>query len=511
MGFDDWQQVSRRSYKKSSKEDDVARISTSIYVTNFPISSTAKDLFHYCKQYGHVVDSFIPAKKSKDGKRFGFVKFINVFDVDRLVGNLCTVWIGSHRLHANVARFSRPVAKDSKNNGPTAEKVKLPFAVSKAQSMDSVKTSKHKQSNGFSCSFANVVNGVTGPQLSSSPAIVLDDSCITCRDYSKHVMGKVKDVNSIPNLSTLLYDEGFVNVHLKYLGGLWVLLELDKEETKANLVAHTGINSWFHVLQDVKPDFVSDERIVWIDIEGVPINAWTRETFTRIGRKWGELLNIEDSNASSYGRKRLFTWIPVFLDVKELTGSSNTDSVQDQDSIHKEPVVNDEEEGEFNTSDIEGVAETIFEDMTSPPIFVNEVSGKQVSEDPFGLNELLSKKKDKADLRNPSPSLKYPPGYTPPGREMDKDNEPADGDANFHTVNGTSPKVVDSVLHSPIEQQGEFPCGSTGHNGSPIGGSVLGVLEEVIRVGQAMGYSMDGCERDIEAIIRRQGDDMGFK
>ncbi|GJX90084.1 nucleotide-binding alpha-beta plait domain-containing protein, partial [Tanacetum coccineum] len=66
-----------------SKEDDLSRISTSIYVTNFPEFYSAKELFHVCKQYGHVVDSFIPAKKSKDGKRFGFVRFINVFNVDR--------------------------------------------------------------------------------------------------------------------------------------------------------------------------------------------------------------------------------------------------------------------------------------------------------------------------------------------------------------------------------------------------------------------------------------------
>nr|GEZ96804.1 RNA-directed DNA polymerase, eukaryota, reverse transcriptase zinc-binding domain protein [Tanacetum cinerariifolium] len=48
-------------------------------------SFSAKDLFQSCKQHGHVVDSFIPLKRSKEGKRFGFVRFINVFSVERLV------------------------------------------------------------------------------------------------------------------------------------------------------------------------------------------------------------------------------------------------------------------------------------------------------------------------------------------------------------------------------------------------------------------------------------------
>ncbi|GKC44044.1 RNA-directed DNA polymerase, eukaryota [Tanacetum coccineum] len=87
-----------------SKEDDVAKISTSIFVSNFPDSVSAKDLFHSCKQYGHVVDSFIPMKRLKDGKRFGFVRFINVFNVERLVNNLCTIWLNRCKLHANIAR-----------------------------------------------------------------------------------------------------------------------------------------------------------------------------------------------------------------------------------------------------------------------------------------------------------------------------------------------------------------------------------------------------------------------
>ncbi|GJV42822.1 putative ribonuclease H-like domain-containing protein [Tanacetum coccineum] len=49
-----------------SKEDDVSKISTFIFITNFPDTFTAMELFHSCKQYGHVVDVFIPTKRSKD-------------------------------------------------------------------------------------------------------------------------------------------------------------------------------------------------------------------------------------------------------------------------------------------------------------------------------------------------------------------------------------------------------------------------------------------------------------
>ncbi|GJS78412.1 RNA-directed DNA polymerase, eukaryota [Tanacetum coccineum] len=69
-----------------TKEDDVAKISTSIYVSNFPEVFSAKDLFHACKKYGHVIDSFIPFKKSKDGKRFGFCSIsLMCLNMERLV------------------------------------------------------------------------------------------------------------------------------------------------------------------------------------------------------------------------------------------------------------------------------------------------------------------------------------------------------------------------------------------------------------------------------------------
>ncbi|GJX82596.1 nucleotide-binding alpha-beta plait domain-containing protein [Tanacetum coccineum] len=52
-----------------SKEDELAKLSSSIFVTNFPDKFSAKELWTVCKQYGTVVDAFIPDRRSKAGKR----------------------------------------------------------------------------------------------------------------------------------------------------------------------------------------------------------------------------------------------------------------------------------------------------------------------------------------------------------------------------------------------------------------------------------------------------------
>nr|GFC16500.1 RNA-directed DNA polymerase, eukaryota, nucleotide-binding alpha-beta plait domain protein [Tanacetum cinerariifolium] len=87
--------------------DHACAIARSIFVTNFPDSTSSKDLWKLCQSYGTVVDVYILNRRSKAGKGFVFVRFIKVDNVDRLVGNLCKLWIGRMHLHANVVHFER--------------------------------------------------------------------------------------------------------------------------------------------------------------------------------------------------------------------------------------------------------------------------------------------------------------------------------------------------------------------------------------------------------------------
>nr|GEY77596.1 DIE2/ALG10 family [Tanacetum cinerariifolium] len=191
-----------------SKEEEVQKISTSIFVTNFLDHAKAKDLWNVCKQYGQVVDAFIPDRKSKAGKRYGFVRFIRVYDVDHLVSNLCTLWMGSHHLHVNVARFIRPPAV--KSGGYTHQNGKyMP------------KKTKDNANNGRridKMSYVNVVNGDTKSIEACEPALLLDESCLNQLDYSLGLLGKVKEFSSFDNMRMVLGNEGFNDIDLTYMG-----------------------------------------------------------------------------------------------------------------------------------------------------------------------------------------------------------------------------------------------------------------------------------------------------
>nr|GFC03097.1 nucleotide-binding alpha-beta plait domain-containing protein [Tanacetum cinerariifolium] len=108
-------------------------------------------------------------------KRFAFVRFIKVFNLDRLVENLCTIWIGRYHLYVNFVRFER---SHKSFLAPTANATEVPK-----------KSFVPQYSNARPGSYANVVNGTSpgsyGSLLSTSPAIVLEDTCLVVRDLSK--------------------------------------------------------------------------------------------------------------------------------------------------------------------------------------------------------------------------------------------------------------------------------------------------------------------------------------
>ncbi|GJY02630.1 nucleotide-binding alpha-beta plait domain-containing protein [Tanacetum coccineum] len=311
-----------------SKEDDVSKISTSIFVTNFPDSFSAKDLFHSCKQYGHVVDSFIPTKRTKDGKRFGFVRFINVFNVERLVNNLCTIWVGRSKFHANVARFKREYMKGSVNVDKTKNE-------SNKRKFDG--SHKNMENTIIGKSFVSVMKTSRMPTNKvSPPAIVLEDDCLNAKDLTLSLMGRVKEMASLVNLKKALCNEGFDVVKISYLGELWVLLEFETAKAKDSFRGNVGVGSWFSVIKQAYAEFVPEGTLVWVELDGVPFKLRSGLTFKRIAAKWGELLDVDDYDYSIINSKKF-----AFLSKKKIKKRYNSfcltlkDGKENSESVNK--------------------------------------------------------------------------------------------------------------------------------------------------------------------------------
>ncbi|GKC54978.1 RNA-directed DNA polymerase, eukaryota [Tanacetum coccineum] len=430
-----------------SKLDQTAKISKSVFITNFSEECTSKDLWKVCNDYGTVIDVFIPNKRSKSGKRFAFVRFIKVSNLDRLVENLNTIWMGRFHLSANRARFDRPVVSPAPKQ--------IPGIMSRPKYVQPNAIPKEK---------------VSSPPYLLKPSLVIDDSCLVSRDLDNCVMGEVRQVTSINNMQVLLSNEGFHNTHIVYLGGLWVMIELNSPKAKANLLQHVGVASWFSHIGNAQLDFAAKERIVWVDIEGVPLNAWSHPTFKKIGSIWGEMVDLEEENDTLFARKRiciktshmenilesfklivkgkvfwvrakeLFTWVPSFKTVPVNEVSLDDESVKANDMDNR--AFDNEEESES-----EVVSDTVFGDYDG----------------------------DQGKASKLDSSVPYPPGFTPA--------------LNVKANN----KETDPVEYNHLSRKSE-------NSNSKV------LEEEMITVGQTMGFSMEGCVKDMEKIIGTQGE-----
>ncbi|GKE16493.1 nucleotide-binding alpha-beta plait domain-containing protein [Tanacetum coccineum] len=155
----------------------------------------------------------------------------------------------------------------------------------------SVVGNKDSGSNGHTNSYIHAVK--RGTQFhnvvkDNKPAIVLDESCLNQKDYSTAVMGKVKE-----------------NIKLRYMGVYWVMIEFMNKDSKNKFNTNVGTRSWFSHPQQASSMFHIDERVTWVDIEGIPLKAWTKNTFTHIASKWGDLLHVDDQNETYFHSKRI--------------------------------------------------------------------------------------------------------------------------------------------------------------------------------------------------------------
>ncbi|GJY00497.1 RNA-directed DNA polymerase, eukaryota, partial [Tanacetum coccineum] len=505
---DDWTEVTRKNRGYRTKEDDLVKvhsnadltrtISKSIFVTNFPDNTTSADLWNICQTYGVVVDVYIPNRRSKVGKRFAFVRFIKVTNVERLVGNLCTLWIGRMHLHANVVRFERTPFQQSQPPPPTRPGKIAP-------------------------SFVSAVKGILPTPVLSPPAMVLDDSCMVTTDLRNYVMGEVKLFSSVNNLRVILSAEGFSIQKVVYLGGLWVMFELPSANSKSKFLAHVGVGSWFKSLSNPQPDFSPRDRIIWVDVEGVPMHAWSSNTFHKIGSMWGEVLELGDCKDECFARKRLciktnrddnilekfkiivkgksfvvrakelFVWSPSFVEVTEADDiHEEGEFIQIGEEGLEKPIhqTNVEEE-----SDIEAVSETFFGDQADD---LNEVVDsaqqsipKENSYDPFNIYDILNKENKDVNAAATNSSIPFPPGFTPDKPDTDVDELVAQKDQFQPDVKsvGSSSHTVESANN--VDDQ--FSTGSIENiQKKKESGSILEILEEMISVGQTMGFSMEG-------------------
>ncbi|KAL4573741.1 hypothetical protein LXL04_020558 [Taraxacum kok-saghyz] len=292
----------KRQYKNNRKEvdgrrdrgsqhDAVERMSISFYITNLPKDIKTNELWNRCAAFGTVVDVYIAQKLSKMGRRFGFVRFIKVHNSKDLESPLCDMWFGNYHVFASIARFPKKdnvIIKHDPPHKPIAKET--------------------QGGNKVNRSYAKVVNGEK--IVNSAPEKVIRSVMIGGRELTgltevqSITLAEVREPTSIPNLVNLCKEEGFDNIKIRYVGGLWVWVACDSQKGCKQFMNNVGIQSIFSNIKPLQKDFVIQDRLIWLEISALPMCVWNPCVFKKVASLWGVILfsDDEEGNCMSIGK-----------------------------------------------------------------------------------------------------------------------------------------------------------------------------------------------------------------
>ncbi|GJS21341.1 RNA-directed DNA polymerase, eukaryota, reverse transcriptase zinc-binding domain protein [Tanacetum coccineum] len=240
-----WTWVFGKKNKQHSKPiddsivKDVEKIATSFCVSNFPNYLDAKNLLKEFQPFGRIVDAFIANKRSKQGKRFSFIRFLGV-----------------------------------RNEFP---RVNVVWPKSNSNNIAEIYTKK---------SYASVIHGEISARqtchndMKNVKRVLLDEcDLIKVEDASIVVMVKVKEIDTISNMYHVCRNEGFDDIKIHYIeaedcmsmGRVWIATKIQSliyEKVEVNILGKTfqdfvkEIGTWnIHISNDIELNDSDNEDI----------------------------------------------------------------------------------------------------------------------------------------------------------------------------------------------------------------------------------------------------------
>ncbi|CAI9276768.1 unnamed protein product [Lactuca saligna] len=283
-----------------------------------------------CDRIGKVVDVFTSNKISQLGKRFGFIRFVDVSDSELMIRNLREIWFGYYKLFASSPRFSKPPNPHTKG-GNSREKRKRVCLI------------------------------------------------------------KGMDFHTLPNLRMLCFDEGFEDFDIRYVESPWVMIEFKHKEACKKFLASDVMNHWILEKRSWDRNFVPTDHLIWVDLEVKEASGWT-SSFVWENNKFGsEKLSdqgkfLEDRDVNSHGdtkegsydQFRIYETVEKMKEDGRIDKEKILDVYEDDSLVNGGNNVNTHEKGHFWNSFEKKVLKF------SSPIFVsNKVAAIVPAEEAF--------------------------------------------------------------------------------------------------------------------------------
>ncbi|XP_076935339.1 uncharacterized protein LOC143601957 [Bidens hawaiensis] len=374
MGVDYRRSLSRRAVDYNRREDvqNVQRLASNYYITNIPEGWSSKGIWNRLQVLGSIADVYLAGKRNRSRSIFGFARFMNVLDPEKLEKMLNEVRLGEMRLVANLSKFYR-----RKDWGGDIEKPKS----GGSNNLFEVGSGVSKLVGNGRCngrSYVSVAKGEVIGRLDQETVgenvekiIVPDSSSPRPKEwFNRCLVAEVKTLEILLNIFSLLKMDGLFNCCIKYFGGLNVLVQFQSKDEGENILANYADcwMKWFAWARRWIDSFVQKHRISWLKIFRVSVQFHDETLFScvqeRVGRSLWPYFCSDDDKNFSYGRacvlvnqfsfinknfevcwkgSRLSVWVTEEWTLVFKDGGSEADS--DNEDMGEENLVFSEDEG----------------------------------------------------------------------------------------------------------------------------------------------------------------------
>ncbi|MCH90542.1 endonuclease/exonuclease/phosphatase family protein, partial [Trifolium medium] len=228
-------------------------------------------------KFGRVGEVYLPNKVDKWGRRFGFVKYKEVNNLEELIIKLGDVWCGSYKLRINLSKFGRNHNQKSSTPPPEINRevafLETPVCVGKSfkEVLGEGKRKGPLEMDTVNCP---LVTNIRSPPLFLEPDLgflhILESSYV----------GRLVDGKNIKTIQLNLCMEGFRRTRVASMGDGLVLVFSETGEDVEQVI---GNKVWWEgLLEELKPWFpnmVATKRDIWVRLHGVPLQLWSEGGF----------------------------------------------------------------------------------------------------------------------------------------------------------------------------------------------------------------------------------------
>ncbi|GJV11873.1 RNA-directed DNA polymerase, eukaryota, reverse transcriptase zinc-binding domain protein [Tanacetum coccineum] len=278
----------------------------------------------------------------------------------------------------------------------------------------------------------------------------------------------MKEIESMENIYVICRNEGFLDLNIHHVGGYWIWIQFPTTSACSKFQENESLKRLYSFKRAPTSNFKVDERILWIEVSGLPLCAWGSNAYKKIASSFRKFLFFEkeESTALSLGR--------ICISTKSHQLISEIIPVDINNKIFEASV---QEIGSWSTKLKYDYTDLSFnheyKDVDHDPDVKPDLEGE--NKDGERDESIASPNKEfKEDIKTTNSDLSRPPGF--------------------------------EFMNKSSSSNSKFSTSSASHRKSDIKGvSLINELNQIIKVGTALGY-------DVKVAVRgKEGNFYGSK